>query len=146
MLRTKFDEQITFLTNIRGKGIRSLITRARNIASSIYENSLLLPRALSTLALCASNLLEGIYLASRIYRAPFEKNFASEWRKREEVGKVLPRFFLGKKAACSSTFIFFQPSKRDDETWAKVAERMQELRRQFLESIFFDIEFFNYPS
>lgn len=84
--------------NIRGKDITFLITRARNIEPPIYENSLLLPRALSTLTLCASNLLERIYLASRIYRSPSSRKTLprEEGEAEEEVGKVVK--ILGKES------------------------------------------------
>lgn len=107
----KFEKTSNFLR-------RNIITRRRyyvfNYSSEEHRVAQFMkipfcfPELRPLLTLCASNLLEGIYLASRIYRAPLEKNFASRRGEGgvEKKSAKLARF-LGKKAARSSTFIFY---------------------------------------
>lgn len=108
----KFEKTNNFLR-------RNIITRRRyyvfNYSSEEHRVAQFMkipfcfPELRPLLTLCASNLLEGIYLASRIYRAPLEKNFASRRGEGGGVEKKSAKLarFLGKKAARSSTFIFY---------------------------------------
>lgn len=122
----KFDKQITFVTNIR-KILRFNYSSEEHWVANLWKFLFASPSSVHSYSLRVESIrgdLPRIEDLPRFFREKLCLEKKEKWRRsrqscQDSWERKLPVLQL-------LSFIFFQPSKLDDETWSKVAERMQD--------------------